>query len=80
MGFYFRSIYLYRVGVLSGGFVFVLYLMSLDPLVPPLNTDCPEVIGLVNHSATVFVMVKVLIFNYLLAKRGAVVKGGRIVS
>jgi hypothetical protein len=39
--------------------------MSLEP-VPPLSTDCPEVIGLVNHSATVLVMGKVLI---LIAER-----------
>ena len=60
MGFYFRSI-LVRIGVLSGDFViFVSHLMSLDPF-PPLNTDCPEVVGLVNHSATVLVMAKMFI-------------------
>ncbi len=31
--------------------------------IPPLSTDCPEVIGLVNHSATVLVIVKNAYFN-----------------
>ncbi len=58
-----------RVGVLSGDVViFVLYLMLLDP-VPPLSTDCPEVIGLVNHSATVLVERKVLILTYKVCYR-----------
>jgi hypothetical protein len=34
--------------------------MSLDP-VHPFSTDCPEVIGLVNHSATALIIVKALI-------------------
>ena len=41
----------------SGG---LLHLMSLDP-VHPFSTDCPEVIGLVNHSATALIIVKALI-------------------
>jgi hypothetical protein len=52
--------WLFRVGVLSSDIVFVLHLMSLDPI-PPLSTDCPEVIGLVNHSATALVITKALI-------------------
>jgi hypothetical protein len=57
MGFCFRSICI-RVGVCQVVLCFfVLHLMSLEPI-PPLSTDCPEVIELVNHSATLLVRFK----------------------
>jgi hypothetical protein len=52
--------------VLSGDSVFVLPPEVARPFILLLNTDCPEVIGLVNHSATVLVMLKELILNYII--------------
>jgi hypothetical protein len=53
-----------RVGVFSGDVVFLCCTRCRSIPIPPLNTDCPEVIGLVNHSATVLVMLKVPILNH----------------
>jgi hypothetical protein len=46
--------------------------------IPPLITDWPEVIGIVNRYATVFIMLKVPVLNYHFAKRGLVLRLGRV--
>jgi hypothetical protein len=70
MGFYFRSIrdHVFRVSVHYQVILyFVLHVMLLEPI-PPLSTDCPEVIRLVNHSATVLVVTKLLILNHVFSE------------
>ena len=54
-----------RVVVWLGDFVFFFCVApEIGRTLFPLNTDLPEVIGLVNHYTAVFTTVKVLILNY----------------